>query len=308
MAVNPVKFFNQRDFRARRIVRKHLVLIISCCVLILFSLFRDGFSANIQIPITLKNNLSKSGIPQKEIQACFKAPFDKIEVGIILKNVTHKETLADYRRFLTEKTLRKARKYLLKHVKIFSEIEQTFHVPKEVIVSILLVESSFGENGGNYPVLSVYTSLASLSDKDVRKKIRRIAAKAGEDVRAKRFRRRLDRKAKWGFKELRCLIRLKEERKIDLSALRGSWAGAFGMPQFIPTSFDAYGVDWDGDGRVNLDSLQDAAASAANYLYRNGWKKFLAHKEALRIIKFYNLSHPYATTILGMSEKLKKTR
>ena len=111
-------------------------------------------------------------------------------------------------------------------------------------------------------------------------------------MKAKGFGRRITRKAKWGMKELLCLVRLSEQGKVDLTRLKGSWAGAFGMPQFIPTSFEAYGVDWDRDGRVDLDTLSDAAASAANYLHSHGWKKTLTRKKALRIIKFYNLSHP----------------
>jgi len=202
----------------------------------------------------------KSGISRKTLDACFKGPFDKVEIGIILKNVTHKEVMADYRQFLKKETIRKAKKYLLEHKKVFAEIEKTYDVPKEVVASILMVESSFGENGGKYQV------------------------------------------------ELLCLIRLSEQKKIDFTQLKGSWAGAFGMPQFIPSSFEAYGIDWDGDGRVDLDMLPDAVASVSNYLKKHGWKNSLAHKKAIRVIKYYNISQPYATTILKLAEKLKEKR
>jgi len=263
-------------------------------------------SDTIRVPKSVKNALLKQGVSEETIRNCFKGSFDRVEIELVLKNVTHKEVMADYRRFLKKETIRKAQKYLLKHKTVFTKIEKVYGVPKEVVASILMVESSFGKNGGKYQVFSVYASLASLSDKKVRKQVVREAAKAGENVQARRFRKRIDRKRKWGLKELLCLIRLSEQKKVDLLQLKGSWAGAFGMPQFIPSSFEAYGVDWDGDGRVDLDTLSDAAASVSNYLKKHGWKKSLAHKKALRVIKYYNLSQPYATTILKLAESLKK--
>ena len=262
---------------------------------------------DVPVPRSLKKALLKEGVSKKAVDTYFRGPFGRVGIGIILKNVTHKEVKADYSRFLRKETIRKTKKYLAKYQSVFLEIEKAYHVPKEVVASILMVESSFGKNGGKYPVFSVYTSLASLEDRGVQKKVRVQALKAGENIQAPRFKKRMQRKAKWGLKELLCLIRLGERGKIDPFELKGSWAGAFGMPQFIPTSFEAYGVDWDKDGKVNLDSLVDAAASAANYLHQHGWTQNpMKRKRALRVIKFYNLSHPYATTILEMSERLRQ--
>ena len=287
---------------------RQLISILFGCGFFLFFSVSGLTSGPIRVPKAVKDALLKQGVSRETVRNCFKGPFDRVEIGVVLKNVTHKEVMADYRRFLKKKTIQETEKYLAEHGAVFSKIEKTYQVPKEVIASILMVESSFGRNGGGYSVFSVYASLASLMDKDVRRVIKKRAARAGEDVKAKGFGRRITRKAKWGMKELLCLVRLSEQGKVDLTRLKGSWAGAFGMPQFIPTSFEAYGVDWDRDGRVDLDTLSDAAASAANYLHSHGWKKTLTRKKALRIIKFYNLSHPYATTLLKMSEKLKTNR
>lgn len=289
-------------------MRRYFILSLWGCLFFLFLTTGKGEAETLRVPKRVKDALLKSGISRKTLDACFKGPFDKVEIGIILKNVTHKEVMADYRQFLKKETIRKAKKYLLEHKKVFAEIEKTYDVPKEVVASILMVESSFGENGGKYQVFSVYASLAALSDKKIKKRVVREAAKAGEDVQARRFRKRVDRKGKWGMKELLCLIRLSEQKKIDFTQLKGSWAGAFGMPQFIPSSFEAYGIDWDGDGRVDLDMLPDAVASVSNYLKKHGWKNSLAHKKAIRVIKYYNISQPYATTILKLAEKLKEKR
>jgi membrane-bound lytic murein transglycosylase B len=282
------------------------VWVFLCCVSFFLFPFQVRSADTLKVPDALLRALEKKGISKKVLISCYSKSPKKVDLGIILKNVTHKEVMADYTRFLNKKTILKTGKYLKKNKVLFVEIEKTYRVPKEVVASILMVESSFGENGGKYSVFSVYTSLASLLDGRVRKAVREKASRAGEDVKAKRFGRRIARKAKWGMKELLCLIRLSEQGKVDLARLKGSWAGAFGMPQFVPTSFEAYGVDWDGDGRVDLDTLSDAAASVSNYLKKHGWKKSLAHKKALRVIKYYNLSQPYATTILKLAESLKK--
>ena len=260
----------------------------------------------IPVPKVVKESLLKDGIPKKVIRASFKKPFDHVAMDIVLKNVTHKEVIADYRRFLQKKTIAETKRYLLKYQDVLKKVEKTYHVPKELIASILMVESNFGKNDGKYLVFSVYTSLASLMDQGVRRQVTRQAKKRGEDVKAGRFKKRLSRKSKWGLKELKVLVRLGQQGKVDFLHLKGSWAGAFGMPQFIPSSFDAYGVDWNKDGKINLDDLPDAAASVANYLRKNGWKGSMTEKKAIRVIKFYNMSHPYATTILNLSKKLKK--
>ena len=265
-------------------------------------------AAQIYVPGSVKSTLRKQGISKKAIQAYFKGPLKQVELGIILKNVTHKEVMADYRRFLKEKTLWETKSYLAKHKIVFNGIEKKFQVPREVVASILMIESSFGKNGGKHLVFSVYASLASLTDKGIRGRVTKEALRNGEDIQSTRFRKRIARKAKWGMKELICLIRLSEAGKIDPFHLKGSWAGAFGIPQFVPTSFEAYAVDWDGDGKVNLDELPDAAASAANYLHKHGWKGKIMRKKALRVIKTYNLSTPYATTVFKMSEKLKQKK
>jgi len=67
-----------------------------------------------------------------------------------------------------------------------------------------------------------------------------------------------------------------ERSKIDILAMRGSGAGAFGYPQFLPTSYLRYGADGNGDGRIRLDDMDDAAASCARFLAQNGWRPGLS--------------------------------
>ena len=259
------------------------------------------------IPEILRNALVSQGVSVKAIHEISRKK-SIVDIDIILKNVTHKETVANYKGFLDKKTLVAAERYLEKHKYLFSVVEKVYQVPREIIVAILMVETSLGKQKGKYPVTQVFVSLASLMDKKIRRLVCLSAAKKGENIQSKRFKKKVSRKTRWGFKELICLLRLSEKGEIDLNHVKGSWAGAFGIPQFIPTSYKQYGVDWDADGHVCLDQHPDAIASVAYYLKAHGWRKGMGMPKALKVIKQYNHSHPYAATILEMAKRLKKTR
>jgi len=263
----------------------------------------------LRVPPTILKKLKASGIAKKTVDLYYSSGTPtKVDVRIILKNVRHREKSADYRRFLGKKVIQEAKHFLSTNKYLFAIIERVYHVPREIVVSILMVETSLGRQKGKYSVLQVYTSLASLLDVNVRNIVFRQAKKRGEEVASGRFKRRVWRKAKWGWKELICLLKLGAQKRLDLLRLKGSWAGAFGMPQFVPTSYELYGVDWDVDGKVCLDEIPDAVASVAYYLQSHGWKKKMSYASALRIIKRYNHSHPYATTILSMAKALTKKK
>ena len=91
---------------------------------------------------------------------------------------------------------------------------------------------------------------------------------------------------------------------IDPLSIRGSGAGAFGLAQFLPTSYLSYGVDGDRNGRVSLFSPDDAIASCANYLKAHGWRSGLSHAERREVIWHYNRSDPYIDTVLALASRL----
>ncbi len=229
-----------------------------------------------------------------------------VDFGIILKNLRHHEKKRDYKTFLSKDELDRGRKFLSLHRTLFQNVERRYRVPKEVLTAILLVESSLGELREKYRVLEVYVSLASLMDHGIQEETFQRMRMEGMDVQRIDFLHHIRRKTAWGLRQLICLLRLDEERKIDAIHLKGSWAGAFGIPQFIPTSFERYGVDWDRDGQVKLNHLPDAVASVAYYLKVNGWKDKLGIKGARSVIRRYNHSTPYVETIMEISKKLQR--
>ncbi|WGZ91743.1 MAG: lytic murein transglycosylase [Candidatus Thiocaldithrix dubininis] len=132
------------------------------------------------------------------------------------------------------------------NAELLQQIYQRYGVQPQYVLAIWGVESDFGNYMGRHNVIR---SLATLT-----------------------YKGNLERRAFWE-KQLIAALRIVQKGDIPLVAMRGSWAGALGHTQFIPTTFEEYAVDFDGDGKRNLvGSIPDALASTANYLAQAGWK------------------------------------
>ncbi|GMT49702.1 MAG: hypothetical protein IEMM0008_1241 [bacterium] len=114
-----------------------------------------------------------------------------------------------------------------------------------------------------------------------------------------------ERKKNWGYKQIRSLLIMAYENSVDIHRLQGSWAGAFGYCQFIPSSFLIWARDGNDDGKINLYHLEDALASTANYLNKAG---FIAGDQRLirRAIHRYNHEHIYVYTVDKYATTLQK--
>jgi membrane-bound lytic murein transglycosylase B len=146
--------------------------------------------------------------------------------------------------FITDERIAAGIKFWSEHESRLAEISADTGVPEQIITAIIGVETYYGRIRGNYRVLDALTTL-------------------GFDYppRSKFFR-----------SELEQLFLLAREETLDLSTMTGSYAGAMGPPQFIPSSYRRYAVDGDGDGiRDLLNNWDDILASVANYFIANGW-------------------------------------
>jgi membrane-bound lytic murein transglycosylase B len=132
----------------------------------------------------------------------------------------------------------------LKNIDFINSIDSKFSVEKSLLLSLMGIETNFGTYVGKMDILS---SLATLSfDK---------------------------RRSEFFTNELITILRLVESGTIDHKILYGSWAGAFGNFQFMPTTIDKYAIDYDKNNIIELKSIEDSFASAANYINKIGWKK-----------------------------------
>jgi membrane-bound lytic murein transglycosylase B len=202
--------------------------------------------------------------------------------------------------------VREGFEFLKRYRPILETVESLYGVPVETLVAILYVESRFGSSTGRYRVFNVYSSLAVAEEPaHVATALNQLRARYPGTTKAE-IQRRANKKSTWAYEELKALLRIAYERGLDVHELKGSWAGAFGMPQFIPSSFLAYAVDGDRDGLVDLNSLTDAAASVGSYLKRHGWRQGLSRKQKAKVLRTYNNSSLYANTILAYADRLRQ--
>ena len=137
------------------------------------------------------------------------------------------------------------RRMYAENADLLRRIEQRFRVSPRIIVAIWGVETNFGGNTGGFRVVEALATLA------------------WEGRRASYFRN-----------ELFAALKILDEGHIRPDRMLGSWAGAMGQPQFMPSNFDRLAVDFDGDGRRDIwDNRADALASIAHYFQRNGWRE-----------------------------------
>ncbi len=152
-----------------------------------------------------------------------------------------------YRSMLvTEKKINAGVAFWKQHAALLQKAEQTYGVPAQLIVAIIGIESSYGQACGKYPVLQ---SLATLA---------------------------FDYPARSAFfkNELKEYLLLVNEQKLDPLALKGSYAGAIGIPQFIASSYRKFAVDFDDSGSIDLvNSMPQVIGSIANYFKEFGWQK-----------------------------------
>ena len=144
----------------------------------------------------------------------------------------------------SNKKVEKGLNFFKQHYKLINSIEKKYNIEKELLLSLMGIETNYGTYVGKMDILS---SLSTLSyDK---------------------------RRSEFFTNELLILLRLIDTKKVDYKTLYGSWAGAFGFFQFMPSTIKSHALDYNDDKKIDLKNTQDAYASAGNYLNKIGWEK-----------------------------------
>lgn len=237
---------------------------------------------------------------QRSIRSVFFDPRLKKMPVIVNRNVKNKEIKQNYDGFLKPYSINLANRFARKWRTMLAKASQKFGVDREVLVAVLLVETGFGNVLGRYPIVSVYSSIITENYKQQHCMLSRLKGCLNE-----KSRRRLHKKAAWAEKELRALVEIAEKSGKSLFQLKGSYAGAFGIPQFLPSSFLKWGYDSDKNGSVNLFLFPDAIYSTANYLKAHGWQKGLHTSSNRNVIWEYNHSRIYVDTIFKVAQKVR---
>jgi membrane-bound lytic murein transglycosylase B len=236
-------------------------------------------------------------VNHKSVQ--FDEKFVKINVTGYLKK-------PDYSPHYNERAQNKSRKFLSDNLEILQSAEDKYGVPKEVITSVLWIETRHGGYLGYNHVVSVYLSTAMANEPeyiDMNKKNLKADFNGTAEELAElenKIEARANKKSNWAIDQLIALEKMEKISPVDIFELEGSWAGAFGMSQFLPESYINWAVDGDGDGSVNLFELEDAIFSVANYLKTNGWGE--TEEEQRKAVFHYNNSSAYVDAVLKLAK------
>ena len=204
----------------------------------------QDFSAWLEL---LREDARSAGISEKTVAlalADLEAPEPRV-IELDQKQPEKTQSLEDYvSARVSQERIAEGRLMLQSYPTWLGRIERKYKVQRRFIVALWGIESSYGRHTGKHPVIPALVTLAY----DTRR---------GDYFR----------------KELLAALKILDDGHVSLSRMKGSWAGAMGPFQFMPSSYRHYAVDADGDGRINIwGSVPDALASAANYLAKAGWK------------------------------------
>jgi len=220
-------------------------------------------------------------------------------------NVTGYLKSVDYSFLYADKSVEQSKVFLKKHLSVLTKAEEKYGVPKEIIVSILKIETRFGEILGNNHLPSVFFSTALVNEQkyiDINNKVVDDSPDTADKKELKeKVLQRSKKKSNWALNELIAMSKIEQKYGIDFNEINGSWAGAFGVPQFLPSSFLRSAVDGNDDGKIDLFNLEDAIFSVGNYLSKYKWNTFENKKKA---IYSYNNSNAYSVAVIKLSEKL----
>lgn len=260
---------------------KLVVLFFSFLSIVVFSnavIASDSFEDWL---VVFRTQALESGISEKVLDEAFldMKPIEKV-VDLDKKQPEVKLTLDEYlKKTLNPLRIKNGQENLAENKKLLADISKEYSVPANVIVALWGMESNYGSNAGNFNVIH---SLATL---------------AYDGRRSEFFR-----------KELLNALKIMQSEKLSVEDFEGSWAGAFGQCQFMPSSFLRYAVDGDSDGKRDIwNDNADIFASIANYIHSEGWNINEGAEEGSNNFKTllkWNRSRYFATAVVQLANEI----
>jgi membrane-bound lytic murein transglycosylase B len=183
---------------------------------------------------------------------------------------------------MTDKRAMGGIEFFRENSELVMQVSDSMRVDPYLLVSLVGIESNYGRHYGQYTVFNALYTLIH----------------------------QLPRKGKWASRELAEFILLCHGNKIDPHSILGSYAGAFGYGQFIPSSFNNYAIDFDGDSVRRHDEWPDVLGSIANYLLKNGYKpdtdNYSKGSPNWESVFAYNRSNNYVGVVMELRQEIKK--
>ena len=206
-----------------------------------------GYAQHPDVVAFIERMHREHGFSVSELKRLFaQARYQPQVISAMTRPIVAPPTYDDFApRFLAPERIEAGAEFWRAHADALERASRNFGVPPEIIVAIIGVETFYGRNTGGYRVLDALTTLAF----------------------------DYPRRADFFRGELEQFLLLTREQGVSPLVPKGSYAGAIGLPQFMPGSIRAYAIDFDNDGRIDLaDDAEDAIGSVAQYLARHGWQ------------------------------------
>lgn len=236
-------------------IRLRSNIVVACLSLLLAGTAFADYSDHPLARQFITDMVDEHGMDAEVLSGIFASTHRNEKVLELIQRPAEKRLLwAEYRKiFVTDKRIKAGVEFWTDNKATLAKAQLRYGVPASIIVAIIGVETFYGRISGGHSAITALSTLAF-----------------DYPPRAKFFR-----------SELEQFLLLVQENDLDYRNLEGSYAGAFGMPQFISSSYRNYAIDFDEDGDVDLwNSVEDAIGSVANYFYRHGWKngQFVAER------------------------------
>jgi membrane-bound lytic murein transglycosylase B len=209
--------------------------------------FSGAWAADLPgIPEFINEMVAKHQFKREELVQVFHEAQYRQDVIDAMNTPSTLKPWMEYRAaFVNPQRISGGMKFWLKYADSLDRAEKLYGVPQEIIIAIIGVETLYGRNAGNFRTLDALTTLSF----------------------------DYPRRVEFFRNELEQYLLLAREQSFDMLKIRASYAGALGIPQFMPSSYRKNAVDFDGDGKIDLiTGADDAIGSVANYLRQYGWK------------------------------------
>jgi len=253
---------------------------------------------------SLQERLISDGFDRDMITNLYSRPEVTFETRGISAYFVYRESKVRYDHYSEQLQIKRAKKYLAKHLSAFDEAEKTYGVDKEVITAIILVETQLGKLLGSRSIMNTLSTMAALSDPQVREALW-LQISNTPDLTRERFEEKAARKSQWSYRELKAYLMHAFTEGFDPVKINGSFAGAMGIAQFMPSNIEPLARDGNNDGKIDLFDDADAIASIAYYLKKHGWRPGIDRQQAEKVIYHYNHSKRYVEAVLKISDLLK---
>ena len=247
--------------------------------------------------------LRDGGVSDDEINHIYKSPklprFEHVPFSL-----APKESPDMYSGYLAGDKLQRAQSFSARNRDTLNRAESLYGVSSHIITAVLLVESDFGRNTGREIAIHRLSRLLATADPENQEWNYQRLRRENPAVRKEQVEGRAGYLEKLFLPEIISLIELSRENQIDIFEIKGSRAGALGMPQFLPTTYRKYALDGDKDGRISLFREADSIASIANFLQAKGWERDRSWKQNRQALWEYNRSDAYVNTVFKVAQSL----